>query len=52
VVCKRLQRPRGPPWSAAVSKDASHLAFVREDLRALEVEMASPPKEDLLIALG
>ena len=52
VVCNRLKRPRGRPWSVAASNDTIHVAFVQKDLRVLEVEVAAPPKEDLLVALG
>ena len=52
VFCNRLKRPRGRPWPIAASNDAIHVAFVQKEVRVLEVEVAAPPKEDLLVALG
>ena len=52
AVCNRLKRPRGRPWSVAASNDAVHAAFVHKDVRVPEVEVAAPPKEDLLVAHG
>jgi len=44
--------PRGRPRPIAAFDDAIRVACVQKEVRVLELEVAAPPKEDLLVALG
>jgi hypothetical protein len=52
VFCNRHKKPRGRPRPIAAFDDAIRVACVHKEVRVLELEVAAPPKEDLLVALG